>query len=659
MCGIVGFMNLRQGAHGLALPVLKDMAASVRNRGPDESGLYIDDDAGLGHCRLSIVGLSGGGQPIHDEDSALWIVFNGEIYNYVELRKELEARGHRFYTATDTEVILHRFQERGDRCVEDFNGQFAFAIWDSRKKELFLARDRVGVRPLHYTVHEGAFIFGSEVKSIFMKRSVPRELDPVALDQVFTFWTTLPGRTLFKDIHELQAGHTMRVTKKGIETRRFWSIPLYPPEAHVEKPPSEIAGEVAGLLLDSVKIRLRADVVVGSYISGGLDSSGITALVVRNFNSHVRTFGVTFEEKRFDESAYQRRMVDFLAIDHAEIAATNAKIREWFPQVIWHAEKPLLRTGPVPLFLLSQLVSDSGVKVVLTGEGADEFFGGYNIFREALVRRFWARNPASALRSRAVTELYPNIFESRLAKNAMKSFFGMGLADVDSPLFSHLLRWSTTSRIKAFFADDFRKTLAGYSGLDEVAAMLPPDFARLDCLAKAQYLEIMIFLSNYLLSSQGDRVAMGHSIEIRFPYLDHRLLEYLGHVPSRWKILGLSEKHILKRVFRGLLPPEIIARPKQPYRAPIQASLFGHAHDQLAETYLTAERLKSAGLFDPGKVAMLLAKLNSGAAESETEGMALAGILSTQIFHRSFIEDFNPALPPCTFTVVEDRRTNG
>lgn len=650
-------MALAETAHRVDLESLKAMVQSVHNRGPDESGYYIDDHAGLGHCRLSIVGLTGGGQPIHDEDKTLWIVFNGEIYNYVELRADLEKRGHRFYTMTDTEVIVHLFQEKGERCVEDFNGQFSFAIWDSRKKELFLARDRCGVRPLHYTVHEGVLYFASEIKSIFALPGFPREMDVSALDQVFTFWTTLPGNTMFKNVHELLPGHTLVADAHGVNTRTYWNIPVYPREAYSEYSLDRMTADVRDLLIDSTRIRLRADVTIGTYLSGGLDSSGITSLVVRHFNSRVRTFGVTFEEDRFDESGHQRRMAKYLSVGHTEIAATNKSIRDNFKQVIWHAEKPLMRTAPVPLFLLSRLVQENNIKVVLTGEGADEFFGGYDIFREALARQFWARNPSSRFRFRLIEELYPDIFKNARAHLGMKSFFEKGLADVNHPFFSHLPRWNTTSRAKSFFSNDIRDSLQGYSGLDECAALLPKDFGRLDVMEKAQYLEVMIFLSNYLLSSQGDRMAMGHSVEIRFPFLDHRLLEYLGHVPVQWKILGLNEKHILKRVFSDALPPEILQRSKQAYRAPVQTSLIDESDTGFIESCLSQERLKETGLFDPAKVRLLIDKIRAGNTHSETDGMALSGIVSSQMFHQLFITDFSPVLSDCAFTVSEDHRT--
>ncbi|MDD5676146.1 MAG: asparagine synthase (glutamine-hydrolyzing), partial [Chitinivibrionales bacterium] len=521
----------------------------------------------------------------------------------------------------------------------------------------FLARDRLGVRPLHYTVQNGLFVFASEIKSIFTVPGIPRELSEQALDQVFTFWTTLPGTTPFKNIYELLPGHTMRVAGNAFTPRKYWDIPLYPREAGSSLPIAALTAGVRDLLLDSIKIRLRADVPVGAYLSGGLDSSGITSLVVRRFNAGLRTFGLTFEEARFDESAYQRQMVEYLSVNHSAVAATNKKIRDNFKQVVWHAEKPLLRTAPVPLFLLSQEVQKNNIKVVLTGEGADEFFGGYDIFREALTRRFWAKNPDSDFRFKPLSKLYPDIFNSSQAIAGMRQFFKQGLGDVQHPFFSHLPRWYTTSRTKTFFSNAMQNAVQGYSALDECAAALPADFGKLDVLAKAQYLETAIFMSNYLLSSQGDRVAMGHSVEIRFPYLDHRLLQYLGQVPTHWKILGLGEKHLLKRVLAPDLPPQIVQRSKQAYRAPVQTSLIDASDSEFVEPYLSEKSLKAAGLFDAARVRMLLAKVRAGSTHSETDGMALCGVLSTQMLYELYIHDFRPELSDCAFTVVQDHRS--
>ncbi len=390
--------------------------------------------------------------------------------------------------------------------------------------------------------------------------------------------------------------------------------------------------------MDATRIRLRADVPVGSYLSGGLDSSGITALICRHFNRGVRTFGVRFEEDEFDEGRFQNEMAACLRVEHRELRARNALIAEAFPRVVRHCETPILRTAPVPMFLLSRFVHEQGIKVVCTGEGADEVFGGYDIFREALVRRFVLRQPGSARRARLFERLYPQIFRTPREKSLLRQFMAHGPADAREPFFSHLVRWNNTARIKLFFSKDMQAELGGYSATDELARLLPADFERRDTLSKAQYLEDKLFLSNYLLTSQGDRMAMANSVEIRPPYLDFRIIDFMSRVSPTRKILGLDEKHILKRAFRDVLPPSITKRTKHPYRAPIQKAFVGRLQAEVYRGALSEKKIREIGVFDPDKVGRLFRKLGSGESTSETEGMAIAGILSTQLLAEEFVK---------------------
>jgi len=656
MCGIVGICNL-EAARDIDIRTLERMMGAIHHRGPDEAGIYVDDWAGLGHVRLSIIDLAGGGQPIHNEDQTLWIVYNGEVFNYPELRSQLERQGHRFYTSSDTEVLLHLYEEEGPACLERLNGQFAFAIWNSHRQELLLARDRVGIRPLHYTVREGRLIFASEIKAIFAVPQVPRRIDPEALDQVFTFWTVLPGRTAFRGICELPPGHYMKVSKGGLTTQRYWDIPVCPRSEQIDRPVDEIAETVGDLLTDAVRLRLRADVPVGCYLSGGLDSSGIAALTAGRFNADLSTFGIRFDQAAFDEGSHQQTMARCLGTHHREVRASAAAIGASFAEMLWHAEKPVLRTAPVPLLMLSKAVQDSGLKVVLTGEGADEVFGGYNIFKEAKVRRFWARQPDSSARGALVGQLYGYVFGDQRAKSFLPSFFGNGLDQVHDPLFSHMIRWRNTSRIKTFFSPELKAAVGQNDPYAPVRASLPEGFHRLDAVTRAQYLEMKIFLSNYLLSSQGDRVAMAHSVEIRVPFLDYRVIECMSTVPSRWKILGLNEKHLLKKILTPVLPESVCRRRKQPYRAPIVDCLLSEPVCDGVRELLGRSAIESAGLFDAAKVARLLGKVQMVDRVSEVDGMALAGILSTQIIHRLFVEQFRAdATGPVRADLTFDRR---
>ena len=653
MCGIAGICNVKE-SRPVSPESIKRMLGAISYRGPDESGIYVDNWAGMGNVRLSIIDLTGGTQPIHNEDETLWIVYNGEVFNFPELRQDLVKKGHRFYTNTDSEVILHLYEAKGPSCLEDLNGQFAFAIWNSKERELFLARDRVGICPLHYTIQGDRILFASEVKAIFMEKDVQRQIDPIGMDQIFTFWSTLSGDTIFKNIKELQPGHYLKVSRGQVTIQKYWDIPCFSPDEQFTWPLDDICEKFLELLNDSIRIRLRADVPVGSYLSGGLDSSGITSLVSKNCTNTLRTFGIHFEEGAFDERDYQNQMVSFLETDHTNIEVKNRQIGLSFPEVLWHCETPLLRTGPVPLFLLSNEVRNNNFKVVITGEGADEVIGGYNIYREAKVRKFWARDPDSTWRPLLIGKLYPYIFNDKTRiKNYARSFFRAGLNEVDDPFYSHLIRWRNTSKIKAFFSRELLSEIGDYSGYEDLRQRLPASYTTWDYLSKAQYLEISVFLSNFLLSSQGERVAMAHAVEARPPFLDHRIIDFMGRVPSKWKIMGLNEKYMLKKALREHLPDTIRNRPKQPYRAPISESLL--TGNELHTNEMLSDRLlKQSNLFDASKIKLFLNKVRKGQQVSEFNNMAFAGILSSQSIFDQFITNFpvtsiNPVLPKLIF----------
>ncbi len=647
MCGIVGWLALEPpGAGGRAAPArdtLRRMLALIAHRGPDAFGVYLDDQIGLGSARLSIIDLDGGNQPLHNEDERLWIVFNGEVFNYVELRRELVARGHRFATSTDTEVILHLYEDLGARCVERLNGQFVFAIWDRHRQELFLARDRLGVRPLFYTQAGGALRFASEIKALFADGSVSRELDPRALDQVFTCWAPLPGHTAFRDVRELPAGHTLTVRGGRLDVRRYWSVD-YPPASAAPRdgrPEQEYVEALRALLADATRLRLRADVPVGAYLSGGLDSSTVAALIRRFDLAALHTFSITFEDASFDESDYQQEMVRHLGVTHHTVHCTNADIGRVLPEAIWHTEAPLLRTAPVPLYLLSGLVRDSGFKVVLTGEGSDEILGGYDIFKEDRVRRFWARRPESRLRPLLLRRLYPDVKGLQGGAQAyLEAFFRAGLHETHRKGYSHLIRWRNTARAKRLFSPALQAALNGYDVEADLDRVLDDRMRDWPPLSQAQYVEVTTFLSPYLLSSQGDRMAMAHSVETRFPFLDHRVVEFCNRLPPPLKLRGLEEKYLLKRAAEELVPGAIRRRHKQPYRAPIRAAFFGPGAPEYVAELLSPAAIQRAGYFDPAGVARLAEKARRLPVLSEMDSMALVGVLSTQLLHQAFVDDF-------------------
>ncbi len=641
MCGIAGILRL--DGQSVEPTLLDRMIERVRHRGPDDCGTHTDKQVGLAHARLSIIDLASGGQPMHNEDRSVSIVFNGEIFNYLELRADLLQRGHRFRTECDTEVILRLYEESGEECVRHLNGQWAFAIWDSRRERLFLSRDRLGVRPLFYTVAGQALIFGSEMKSLFALPHVSREIDPIALDQIFTFWVTLPPRTTFKGVRELPPGHSLTVEKGRITLARHWKLDFDAGEDAAPGPRTEdeYSERLLELLVDATRIRLRADVPVGAYLSGGLDSTLVTALIRKFTGAPLKTFSIGFDDPEFDESRYQHEAVRFLGTHHQQVRCPRADIGRVFPDVVWHAERPLLRTAPAPLYILSGLVRQHGYKVVLTGEGSDEMLGGYDIFKEAKIRRFCAARPESRLRPLLLKRLYPYLGALQSQSGAyLKAFFGARPDEAGDELFSHLPRWQLTSKLKALFSDSLRSEIGDYDGLAELRDALPAGFSGWDGLCQAQYLEATTLLPGYILSSQGDRMAMAHSVEARFPFLDHRVVEFAAGIPPRLKMRVLNEKYLLKRCAAGLVPPSVRERPKQPYRAPEGKCFFGGARLEYVEELLSPERIAHDGIFNPVTVNKLVAKFRDGRAVGIKDNMALVGVLSTQLVADQFVRGF-------------------
>jgi asparagine synthase (glutamine-hydrolysing) len=645
MCGIVGIFD-RSGRQAASEDGLRRMLALLRHRGPDEFGILLDREAGLGSARLSIIDLAGGSQPIANEDETLWIVFNGEVFNYLELRQNLRNRGHHFRTATDTEVILHLFEELGPRCLEKLNGQFAMAIWDVQRQQLFLARDRLGVRPLFYTeISDGLLLFASEIKSLFSDPRVSREFDPRGLVEVFTFWAAQTPNTVFRGIRELPPAHWLLTSKNSTVGGCYWKNQFAPdgnglPERGVR----DLVEEFRALLIDACRIRMRAEVPVGVYLSGGLDSSTIASVARRYTSKQLVTFSIAFEDKKFDESEFQREMSEWLGTDHHVVRASHSDVGRAFPDVVWHSETPLMRTAPAPMFLLSKLVREIGLKVVLTGEGADEFLAGYDLFKEAKIRRFWARQPESKSRRLLLHRLYRDIGGlAHTNASFLTAFFGEGLGDLASPWYSHAVRWRNNRRTLRFFDDGVLSPEA--ASFDALAAQLPDDFDCWPPLSQAQHLEITTFLSQYLLSSQCDRMGMAHSVEGRFPFLDTRLVEFCNGLRPCLKLRVLQEKYLLKLAAKPWLPETIRCRPKRPYRAPIQQSFFNENTSDSMLNLLSPEAIKMTGLFKPGVVEQLVGKIKCGAALSETDEMALVGILSTQLVDYQFVRYFRSSEP--------------
>lgn len=641
MCGIAGFygdINKKQ-----SVSTLKHMLTRIKHRGPDQSGVYVSDYVGLGSVRLSIIDLSSGTMPISNQDNSLWIVFNGEIYNHMELREDLIQKNHSFKTRSDTEVILHLYEEYGPECLKKLNGQFAIAIWDKHKEELFLARDRVGIRPLFYTQTKSAFVFASEIKAFMEYPEVSLKFSNKALSEYVTFWTALSPNTVFEDVFEVPPGTYMLVNHKGIKSNTYWELPIVKPNAYNFTTVEEAATAFENIFLDSIKLRLRADVPVAAYLSGGIDSSITTSFIKQVSPNRLKTFSIGFTETDFDESAYQNIAASYFKTEHSSVTCSEQDISNYFKEVVWFAEAPLLRTAPTPMGLLSKNVRDHNIKVVITGEGADELLGGYNIFKEAKIKHFWAKDPQSKLRPLLLKRLYPYLPQiNKASSNMLKMFFGYKLTETNSPIYSHLLRWHNTSRIKNYFSDTIKETIKDYNPIAEVEEKLESKLSGYDYLTKAQWLEIHLFMSGYLLSSQGDRMGMANSIEGRYPFLDHRVIEFCMALHPDLKLHGLNEKYLLKKMMKDRLPDAILNRSKQAYRAPIRSLFASETLPEYLKTMLSEQRLTEFGVFNVEHVKTLLSKIISNKGVSEMDNMAITAVLSIQILYDLFIKKSIP-----------------
>ena len=629
MCGIAGWFNV-----DCRLPNNKsDLAAmlhAIKHRGPDEAGGFISDRTVMGSVRLSIIDLQGGSQPMSNESGTIWIVYNGEVYNYQELMASLIKKGHRFKTSCDTEVLIHLYEEYGIEAPQYVNGNFSFAIYDHKKEKIVMGRDRFGIRPLFYTFCKGRFYFASEVKSIFMIHEVPREFDPVGLNQIITLWAAIPPRTPFRAISQVPAGCTLTLDQKGETLSRYWHYPSSGNTKMIEKK-DEAMKVIRYELKAAVKRRLVSDVPVGLYLSGGLDSSIVGALVREQYQGQLKSFSIRFEDKQFDESRYQDLIQRALGTEHHSLVIRNRDIADIIPDITLHAETPLFRTAPAPMFLLSNLVRDHRIKVVLTGEGADEAFYGYDIFREAKIRFFWGKYPYSKQRPLLLKKIYgylPNFSGNNYRFQV--AFFSKYLKETHMDTFSHQIRWQNNKSLIPFLSKEWQIEKNSENYLTE---QFPPGLAGWKALEKARYIECKSLMEGYLLSSQGDRMALGNSVEGRFPFLDHQLWEAISGIHLSLFLNGVKEKWVLKESFKRNLPTEITGRSKQPYLAPNILAFFNQSRlPEYVRKAFDRENIKRSGYFQHEKVSALFDKVSADAKKaSYREDTAFIFILTTML----------------------------
>ena len=633
MCGITGLFGINTEVEDFRSNIMH-MTASVAHRGPDAWGMYIGRNIALGHVRLSIIDLSAGDQPMVTPEFV--ISYNGEVYNHIELREEMQKLGVIFKTRSDTEVVIKAYQVWGEAAFTKFNGQFAVLLWDKVKKRLIAARDRYGVRPLFVTKWRGLWCFASEMKAFDALPGFKREYEIQHLFEHGLLWNTIGSDTVFKNIRTVKPGtiEIYTVDASSPVEHRYYSLGSIPQKlsASIE----ESQEELREMLNDAIRLRLRSDVPVGMYLSGGIDSSVLALLTSQVMGERFKSFSVTFDDSDFDESIYQNEMANFIGSEHHSIQINYDTISDNFIDTVRHTERPIFRTAPVPLFLLSQLVRENGIKVVITGEASDEILFGYDSFKELKLLRFWAKSPESEMRPLLIKRLYPHLrhYADSRAYGFMKLYYKDFLDSFSNELAGLNIRIKNNMALAYAFNKDFGIKFDQKQLIDKISATFPSEYKKWTLLQRNQFLEMNSLLDGYLLSSQGDRMSLGHGIEGRFPFLDYNLVERVFSWPDSYKLNGFSQKHILRKSFRGLIPDSIIDRPKLPYQAPdLRAFIRNGKPVPLISDFLSADMIKEYGIFDEKFVARLLSKLLNHQLDKVgyRDNMMLIFILSAQI----------------------------
>lgn len=589
MCGICGVFEYNK-QNIIDAASLKKMCRVIEHRGPDDEGIYADSYIGLGMRRLSIIDLATGDQPIHNEDESIWIVFNGEIYNFLELKHELEKKGHCFYTACDTEVIVHLYEEMGENCVNRLNGMFAFALYDLKKEKLFLARDRLGIKPLHYMIFNGKILFGSEIKSILQYPDVHRELDLSALNDFLTFeWVPAPA-TIFKGIKKLLPGHILTVEGSEISLREYWDV-NYNETAKSEE---QIAQEILKILEKSVQLRMISDVPLGAFLSGGIDSSAIVALMSKLSDQPVKTFTIGFSEESYNEVEYARKIAEQFGTEHREKIIEPDAI-DLMNKVIKNLDEPFADVSTLPTYLVSEFAREH-VTVVLTGDGGDETFGGYDQYQANQMMNTYQKLPNFLIKKTipSVAKRLKPSPQKKGMKNKIKRFVD-GASQPDR--FEHM-RWMiyyTEDEKQTLFSSHVLKNLNNIDSYGSVRTYFENNKGK-DRLAKALYLDTKLYLVDDILT-KVDRMSMANSLEARVPLLDHTFVEYVATIPSSMKINKKTRKYIFKKAMGKTLPSDILKRGKQGFSIPIKNWLRSELKD-LMEDVLNKKRIKEEGYFN-------------------------------------------------------------
>jgi asparagine synthase (glutamine-hydrolysing) len=626
MCGIAGILDHSGRPDPARSEILTRMTRTLVHRGPDDEGYLVEGPVGLGFRRLSIIDLTTGHQPLSNEDGTVWIVFNGEIYNYPDLTHTLENKGHVFRTRSDTEAIVHAYEEWGPACLDRFRGMFAFAVWDQRRQQLFLARDRLGKKPLYYAVVGGTLIFGSEIKALLEYRAVDRTLDLEAVSDFLSLLYIPAPKTVFRQVRKLPPGHYLLARHDGIQVRRYWDVSFAP-----RAPDGDAAERLAEILRESVTIRLRSDVPLGAFLSGGLDSSAVVGLMARALDLPVITSSIGFPDDAFNELPYARQVAKHFHTDHHEHIVTPNAL-EVLEKLVWHYDEPFGDSSAVPTYYVSKLARTQ-VTVALSGDGGDENFAGYRRYyfdvRENKVRALIPgplRRPVFGL----IGALYPKAdylpqifrgkaFLSNVARTPWGAYFHSvsGINEADK---ARLL----TGDVRAALGD--YETVALFEQLYH-AADGP------DSLARIQYIDFKTYLPDDILA-KVDRASMANSLEVRCPILDHHVVEYVAGLPSRLKLHGTRTKLIFKEAIRGLLPDGTVSRGKMGFAVPIGSWLRTELQPLVSEYVLQSR--KRHDFFDGGTVQKFWREHQSGLRDRTTE---LWGVLIFNLWYDRFVRN--------------------
>ena len=633
MCGIAGFVEREPdaGRRPERAIVLDRMCRVIAHRGPDDQGTMIDSKVALGMRRLSIIDLAGGHQPMAIQDGAVTIVFNGEIYNFRELFKELQTRGHHFRTRSDTESILHCYQQFGNDCVQHLRGMFAFAIWDAPQRKLLVARDRAGEKPLYYTTTSaGTFVFGSELKSLLEDPEVRREIDPAALDAYLTFGYVPDPLSIFKDIHKLPPGHFLTLTDAGVKIEQYWDFPT---ETNERLDYAECLEELRRLLQESVRMRLVSDVPLGAFLSGGIDSSTIVALMAQEMSEPVKTFSIGFAEDSYDELKYARLVAKRFGTDHRELIV-NPDVCNVIDDLLWHFDEPFADQSVVPTYFVSKLAREH-VKVVLSGDGGDELFAGYTRYAIDRKRQGFEHLP------RFVRQGVMKSLSERLPHGTRGRNYLYNVAQEPLDRYIDSISVFTNLAKAELYSEDFLDTLSRYRPASSLYREFAARVQNGNSMDRLLYLDSKTYLPGDILT-KVDRMSMAVSLEARVPLLDHVLIEFVARMPSSWKMRGLEAKFIFKQAVTGLVPDEILHRPKQGFGVPIAEWINDQLRERIDDT-LSDPRTRQRGFIRPEYVDLLRAEHDRG---RRNHSPALWTVLMFELWCRKFLDQQSIEPPP-------------